>query len=116
MTKLRSYLSIFFLLFLSSCGALQKPDTVPLNRISASPTPFQPSARIEQTIDRIAQGTFHSDDPNAKRDQPKEFAIMESKLNLLGQKFSGAMRAWRPTITLPVCPRCVCLPCCWIKH
>lgn len=53
MTKLRSYLSIFFLLFLSSCGALQKPDTVPLNRISASPTPFQPSARIEQTWSQV---------------------------------------------------------------
>ncbi|MEQ1885924.1 MAG: ATP-binding protein [Bryobacteraceae bacterium] len=51
---------------------------------------LRPIARIEQTIDRIAQGTFRSDDPTAAADQPKEFAAMASKLNLLGQKYSGA--------------------------
>lgn len=51
---------------------------------------LRPIARIEQTIDRIAQGTFRSDDPTASDDQPKEFAAMASKLNLLGQKYSGA--------------------------
>ena len=56
---------------------------------------LRPLARIEQTIDRIALGNFRSDDPgfsdrNLERDQPKEFAAMESKLNLLGQQYSGA--------------------------
>jgi len=51
---------------------------------------LRPLARIEQTIDRIAQGNYRSDDPASARDQPKEFAAMESKLNLLGQKYSGA--------------------------
>jgi signal transduction histidine kinase len=51
---------------------------------------LRPLARIEQTIDGIAQGNYRSDDPASARDQPKEFAAMESKLNLLGQKYSGA--------------------------
>src|SRR6266853_2044564 len=53
---------------------------------------LRPLRRIEQTIDRIAQGNFGVDDPNkaAYRDQPREFAAVQSKLNLLGQQFSGA--------------------------
>ena len=53
---------------------------------------LRPLRRIEQTIDRIAQGNFGVDDPNksAYRDQPREFAAVQSKLNLLGQQYSGA--------------------------
>ena len=53
---------------------------------------LRPLRRIEQTIDRIAQGNFGVDDPSksAYRDQPREFAAVQSKLNLLGQQYSGA--------------------------
>jgi signal transduction histidine kinase len=51
---------------------------------------LRPLGRIEQTIDRIAQGNFRGDETGFARDQPKEFAAVESKLNLLGQKYSGA--------------------------
>jgi signal transduction histidine kinase len=56
---------------------------------------LRPLRRIEQTIDRIAQGNFGGDDPTrlpADR-QPSEFAAVESKLNLLGQQYSGAREA-----------------------
>lgn len=51
---------------------------------------LRPLGRIERTIDRIAQGNFGGDEPGFGRHQPKEFAAVESKLNLLGQKYSGA--------------------------
>ena len=47
---------------------------------------LRPVKRIEQTIDRIAQGNTE-DEPG---EQPKEFAALYSKLDLLGQKFRGA--------------------------
>lgn len=47
-----------------------------------------PVKRIEQTIDRIAQGSDR-DQPGGKA-LAKEFAVVESKLNLLGQQFRGA--------------------------
>jgi signal transduction histidine kinase len=54
---------------------------------------LRPLRRIEQTIDRIAQGQFGAEDPAkapGKNDDPKEFAAVESKLNLLGRQFTGA--------------------------
>ena len=55
---------------------------------------LRPLRRIEQTIDRIAQGQFGAEDPSKApgRDHadPKEFAAVESKLNLLGRQYSGA--------------------------
>ncbi len=47
---------------------------------------LRPVRRIEQTIDRIVQGSFHRSDPTGSA---KEFAAVESKLNLLGEKFTG---------------------------
>jgi signal transduction histidine kinase len=53
---------------------------------------LRPVRRIERTIDRIAQGNFGGDEAGASgiMQQPKEFAALESKLNLLGQQFRGA--------------------------
>lgn len=54
---------------------------------------LRPLRRIEQTIDRIAQGQFGADDPTRKKenaDSLKEFAAVESKLNLLGRQYTGA--------------------------
>jgi signal transduction histidine kinase len=51
---------------------------------------LRPVRRIEQTIDRIAQGAYSGAQP-ARLD--KEFAAVESKLNLLGEKFRGASEA-----------------------
>jgi signal transduction histidine kinase len=57
---------------------------------------LRPLRRIEQTIDRIAQGQFGADDPAKSSAQnnghldPKEFAAVESKLNLLGRQYTGA--------------------------
>ncbi len=53
---------------------------------------LRPLKRIDQTIDRIVQGnyaqsTLGSEHPHGA---PKEFAVLESKLNLLGQQFRGA--------------------------
>jgi signal transduction histidine kinase len=52
---------------------------------------LRPVRRIEQTIDRIAQGN-PGDEPGGPilPHQPKEFAALYSKLNLLGQQFRGA--------------------------
>jgi len=49
---------------------------------------LRPLKRIDQTIDRIVQGNYGGEaaEPRAA----KEFAVLESKLNLLGQKFRGA--------------------------
>ncbi len=56
---------------------------------------LRPLRRIEQTIDRIAQGQFRGEDPTRvpAEDEPSEFAAVESKLNLLGQQYTGAREA-----------------------
>jgi signal transduction histidine kinase len=51
---------------------------------------LRPLKRIEETIDRIAQGNFQGDEPGSPHHRPREFAALESKLNLLGQQYSGA--------------------------
>lgn len=51
---------------------------------------LRPLKRIEATIDRIAQGDFHGDEPRGAHNRPNEFAALESKLNMLGQKYTGA--------------------------
>ena len=52
---------------------------------------LRPVRRIEQTIDRIAQGsTVDEAEVSILPHQPKEFAALYSKLDLLGQKFRGA--------------------------
>jgi signal transduction histidine kinase len=54
---------------------------------------LRPLKRIEQTIDRIVQGSYGGEgslgEP-AHGARAKEFAVVESKLDLLGQKFRGA--------------------------
>ena len=56
---------------------------------------LRPLRRIEQTIDRIAQGRFGVEDPSRPQDQdenhaePREFAAVESKLKLLGRQYTG---------------------------
>ncbi len=49
-----------------------------------------PLKRIEETIDRIAQGNFSGDEAGRPQYESREFRALESKLNLLGQKYSGA--------------------------
>jgi len=49
---------------------------------------LRPLKRIEQTIDRIVQGNYRGEESRARLD--KEFAVVESKLNLLGQRYRGA--------------------------
>jgi len=49
---------------------------------------LQPVKRIERTIDRIAQGADRKDSEG--KTLAKEFAVVESKLNLLGAQFRGA--------------------------
>jgi signal transduction histidine kinase len=49
---------------------------------------LRPVKRIEETIDRIAQGKYSQQQVSGA--VAKEFAIVESKLNLLGQQFWGA--------------------------
>jgi signal transduction histidine kinase len=54
---------------------------------------LQPLKRIERTIDRIVQGSSGRADDAAVVDtggMAKEFAAVESKLNVLGQQFRGA--------------------------
>jgi signal transduction histidine kinase len=55
---------------------------------------LRPLKRIERTIDKIVQGDYHqSERPSEgilKLSRANEFAAVESKLDLLGQKFSGA--------------------------
>ena len=52
---------------------------------------LRPLKRIEQTIDRIVQG---SEEPvlklPARKNRAREFAVVENKLDLLGQQFRGA--------------------------
>lgn len=49
-----------------------------------------PLRRIELMIDRIVQGSFHRGEQSGE--VAKEFAAVESKLNLLGEKYSGVRR------------------------
>ena len=49
---------------------------------------LRPLKRIEQTIDRIVQGKYRGEESDGG--MAKEFAVVESKLNLLGQQFRGA--------------------------
>jgi len=54
---------------------------------------LQPLKRIERTIDRIVQGNFGRPEDTAIGDtsgMAKEFAALESKLNVLGRQFRGA--------------------------
>lgn len=48
---------------------------------------LRPLQRIEQTIDRIAQGSFQAEESDGP--VAKEFRVVQSKLNLLGQQFHG---------------------------
>ena len=49
---------------------------------------LRPLKRLDQAIDRIVQGNYGGE--LAAQRAPKEFAVLESKLNLLGQQFRGA--------------------------
>jgi signal transduction histidine kinase len=54
---------------------------------------LQPLKRIERTIDRIVQGNFGRPEDTGASDtsgMAKEFAALESKLNVLGRQFRGA--------------------------
>jgi len=54
---------------------------------------LRPVKRIEDTIDRIAQGRVGGEDPAGSPPDEgltKEFRAVESKLNLLGQQYRGA--------------------------
>jgi signal transduction histidine kinase len=54
---------------------------------------LQPLKRIERTIDRIVQGSFGRPEDTAIGEtsgMAKEFAALESKLNVLGRQFRGA--------------------------
>lgn len=50
---------------------------------------LRPVRRIEQTIDRIVQGKF-GETAGRRGGLAKEFAAVESKLNVLGEQFRGA--------------------------
>jgi signal transduction histidine kinase len=56
--------------------------------VLASNRTLRPVKRIEETIDRIAQGSDRG--ISNGKGLTKEFAAVESKLNLLGQQFRGA--------------------------
>ena len=49
---------------------------------------LRPLKRIEATIDRIVQGNFFGSDTQVN--PPAEFAVVEGKLNILGERFQGA--------------------------
>jgi signal transduction histidine kinase len=54
---------------------------------------LRPVKRIEDTIDRSAQGRMSAEDPQGSSHDnglSKEFRAVENKLNLLGQQFRGA--------------------------
>jgi signal transduction histidine kinase len=57
--------------------------------VIASNWVLRPVRRIEQTIDRIVQGSFLRSEPTGSA---PEFAAVESKLNLLGEKFTGVRK------------------------
>jgi PAS domain S-box-containing protein len=50
---------------------------------------LRPLARISQTLDRISRGEFPQQDP-VSESTAREFAAVQSKLNLLGQQVRGA--------------------------
>jgi signal transduction histidine kinase len=54
----------------------------------ATQTILRPLRHIEETIDRIVQGNYGGE--QSRGAMAKEFAAVETKLNLLGQKFRGA--------------------------
>lgn len=56
--------------------------------LMASNLALRPLKRMDQTIDRIVQGNYGGE--LSKPDAPKEFAVLENKLNVLGQEFRGA--------------------------
>ena len=56
----------------------------------ATSSVLRPLKRIEATIDRIAQGDYHGEEPRSEEHRSPEFIALESKLNLLGQKYTGA--------------------------
>jgi signal transduction histidine kinase len=56
--------------------------------LAATSLALQPLKRIDQTIDRIVQGNYGGEQKEPR--VAREFAVLESKLNLLGQKFRGA--------------------------
>ncbi len=52
---------------------------------------LRPLKRIEATIDRIVQGNFLGDPLSITQiNPPTEFAVVEGKLNILGERFRGA--------------------------
>jgi signal transduction histidine kinase len=52
---------------------------------------LRPLKRIEATIDRIVQGNFLGDPLSITQVRPStEFAVVEGKLNILGERFRGA--------------------------
>jgi signal transduction histidine kinase len=52
---------------------------------------LRPLKRIEATIDRIVQGNFLGDPLSLTQvTPPTEFAVVEGKLNMLGERFRGA--------------------------
>lgn len=53
----------------------------------AAASALRPLRRIEQTIDRITQGTFRTGEE--RYSMAKEFQALESKLNILGQRIVG---------------------------
>jgi signal transduction histidine kinase len=76
-------------LVIVSAGAL---GVTLLLTVFATNGALRPIRRIEQTIDRIAQGSFRGEeDPGtpSRTGAAKEFRVMESKLNLLGQQMRG---------------------------
>jgi len=61
--------------------------------LAATTLSLRPLKRIDRTIDRIVQGNYGPGTQGGAPPEPraaKEFAVLESKLNLLGQKFHGA--------------------------
>jgi signal transduction histidine kinase len=78
------------LMFLVSGGAI---GLSLLLTILATTGALRPVKRIEDTIDRIAQGTAGGEEPagwDPDDGVAKEFRAVESKLNLLGQQYRGA--------------------------
>ena len=61
--------------------------------ILATTGALRPVKRIEDTIDRIAQGTAGNEEPAGSDPDDRgatEFRVVESKLNMLGQQYRGA--------------------------
>ena len=56
--------------------------------LTATNRVLRPLKRIEATIDRIVQGNFFGSDTQVN--PPAEFAVVEGKLNILGERFRGA--------------------------